>query len=178
LGGKSSAITWIVDSVISGFFKMDDIDTVLLQMGKLLHAWQRIESGLFYVYVARERARSNFRLLATTFHHIRSFETKLSLTDKTLSDNLPTEKYEEWRKGLHKELSSASQTRNNIVHGALTHRQDNSVVIAPFMTDLRRHEPASFSYDLDFLRSTEQDWITLGRELIRFHYEIEIDPAP
>jgi hypothetical protein len=151
---------------------------MLFQLGKLLHEWQRIEGNLFHLYTVREQQFSNQRLLATTFHHIRSFETKLGLTDKVLKDHLEGGLLTKWREELFKPLSTASQVRNNIVHGELNYDSDNEAIITPFWTDTQRFDGGKqpYVYSLKDLYKTHTEWFNLVSTMIDFWEEI--DPQP
>jgi hypothetical protein len=149
-------------------------------IGKILHEWQRVESFLFALYVAREAEFSNYRLLATTFHHIRSFETKLLLVDKTLQDHLDAETYKIWDKGLRKNLSTASSIRNNIVHGEINYDKDGNAGISPFLTDSRRYDgpTAAYWYDRTALEKIWAEWFELVTEMLRFRMTINPENFP
>ena len=83
-------------------------------IGEALMRWQHVETALFII--AHSLMGADYAINSITFFHIKSAESKLSVTDKLISHCLDNKTYYEFWKPIKKEIQNLITFRNSLAH--------------------------------------------------------------
>lgn len=150
----------------------------LLQLGKTLAKWQWVEQSAYNLYFFMMKG-ADPQIISVNWHHIQSFDTKISLLDGCAFFAVRDQFQDDW-KSVHKLLVKAAKARNQIVHSVFGMRHEGGVVTAQLgmshqdataLTRNRVHKNElrpEFIFDLDRLRKHQREFEVLSQKILWF----------
>lgn len=84
-------------------------------LGDALSSWQRVEGSAYGLFRAM-MGKANQTLVSVVFHHIQSFESRVSMLDRCAYFAIQNDDLKKRWKDLRKRLENNSTNRNRIVH--------------------------------------------------------------
>ena len=153
-------------------------DEFLLQLGKTLAKWQWVEQAAYNLYFFMMKG-ADPQIVSVNWHHMQSFDTKISLLNACAFFAVPDEYKLDWQ-SIHKWLAKAAKARNQIVHSVFGVRHEGGIVTAQLgmshqdataLTRNRVHKNElrpEFILDLERLRMHERDFEKLSHKVLWF----------
>lgn len=145
-------------------------------LGDVLSSWQLVEGSAYGLFVSM-MAGADQKLVSVAFHHIQSFDLRITLLDRCAYFALPNDSLRERWKALHKRLIANTENRNRIVHFAASYThspQFNGYSLGPsHMNALYaikdKWKNPDLKFDRERLQRMSYDFEQLGRDLGQFN---------
>ena len=147
----------------------------LKQLGATIQIWLGIEHQIYVIYAGLMKGADK-GAVSVTFHHIQSFDSRITMVDKCLKIRLDKEKDKELLKkwgNIKNRTDKLNKQRNEIVHNQLIYaHKTRELFIHPSIYDASfdaKGTPASAQkYSYDRLIETETKFAKMVLELREF----------
>ena len=155
-------------------------DRFLRTLGETLSFWQQVEGNAFFLFVAL-MGKADQRLVSVIFHHIQSFESRVSLLHRCAFFAIPPGKMWDRWDALRKDLEKKTKIRNRLVHFSAGYRHSSEFTgyaLTPSHFDATyaindRWKNPEFQIDQWNLEKFGYEFCELARQIDEFKTDIE-----